>query len=80
MVDLGELRRRNVREVWPGEARDFTPWLAGHMPYLSEALGMDLELTMREAAVGGFSCDLLAKDLATNRIVVIENQFGSTDQ
>ncbi len=79
MPDLGEIKRRKPREIWPDEARDFTPWLAQHIAQLGEALGMDLELTAKETAVGGFCCDLLAKDLSTDRIVVIENQFGSTD-
>ena len=79
MIKLGELRRLNPRQVWADEARDFTPWLAENLPRLSEVLGMDLELTDREAAVGDFSCDLLAKDLGTGHIVIIENQFGPTN-
>ena len=79
LLDLGELKRRKPRDIWPDEAKDFTPWLAQHIAQLGEALGMDLELTAKETAVGGFCCDLLAKDLSTDRIVVIENQFGSTD-
>lgn len=40
---------------------------------------MDLEVAAREADVGDFSLDLLAKDLGTGRHVVIENQFGATN-
>jgi len=40
---------------------------------------MDLELTAREAAVGSFSLDLLARDLGSDRVVIIENQLGATD-
>ena len=27
-----------IREAWPDEARDFTPWLFDHIDFLSEAL------------------------------------------
>lgn len=79
MPDLGDLKPVDVRELWPSEARDFTPWLAANIDRLGEALGMDLEVTAREAEIGDFSLDVLAKDLGTGRHVVIENQFGATN-
>jgi hypothetical protein len=79
MTQLGRLKRVNLRTIWPNEAHHFTPWLAENIDALGEALGIDLELIRREAGVGGFSLDLLATDLGTNDVVIIENQFGSTD-
>lgn len=38
-----------------------------------------MELTEREASVGDFSLDLLAKDLGSSRIAIIENQLTQTD-
>jgi hypothetical protein len=76
---LGTLHRISPREVWPGEAHDFTPWLAQNLPQLTDAIGIELELLQTEASVGDFSVDILAKDLATARTVVIENQFGPTN-
>ena len=79
MVDLGTIEQVDLREVWPHEAQDFTPWLAENLDKLGEALGLDLELQSAEAAVGPFSLDVLAHDLGSNRPVIIENQLEITN-
>ena len=77
--NLAKIERVDLREAWPNEARDFTPWLARNIDELAEALGMDLELQETEAAVGGYSLDVLATDLNQNRPVIIENQLETTN-
>jgi hypothetical protein len=42
---------------------------------LGEAIGLDLTIEGTEVPVGPFSADILARDLTTNALVVIENQF-----
>ena len=79
MVDLGAIERVDLREVWPHEAQDFTPWLAENLDKLGEALGLDLELQSAEAAVGPFSLDVLARDSGSDRPVIIENQLETSD-
>lgn len=77
-INLGEIERVGVKEVWPDEARDFTPWLADNLEMLGDALGVELKLVRTEAKVGGFSLDILAQD-DDGSDVAIENQFGKTD-
>ena len=75
---LGKLEVVHVREVWPNEAQDFTPWLADNLTLLSDALQIDLKLERTEAKVGAFSLDILATD-GNGVGVAIENQLGTTD-
>lgn len=79
-VDLGQMRKIEVREVWKHEEQDFTPWLAGdgNFAQLSNALGLELQIEGVEVPVGPFSADILAKDNDGN-FVVVENQFGKTN-
>ncbi len=78
-MDLGTIENLSLKSLWPGEATHFTPWLAQNLDILGKKLGMDLQLESVEASAGDFSADIIAKDLSTNKIVVIENQFGGTD-
>ena len=78
--ELGKIEQVEVRGIWENEAHDFTPWLASHLDLLGDALDMKLELVQREAAVGDFSLDILARDLTRNgAMVAIENQLERTD-
>ena len=78
MVDLGTLSRVKAQDVWSGESREFTPWLAENADLLGEALGMDLLHEQTEAAVGRYSADLVFRE-ASSELVVVENMFGPTD-
>lgn len=78
-MDFGTIIKVPLRDIWKHEALDFTPWLARNINVLGEVIGLDLELIKEEANCGDFSLDLLAKDLGTNKNVIIENQFNRTD-
>jgi hypothetical protein len=77
--NLGRLTTVPPRDVWTHEAHQFTPWLLQNVDVLSELLGMDLVLEVAEHPVGGFSLDLLGRDLSDDSVVIVENQLGPSD-
>lgn len=77
--NLGRLTTVPRRDVWPHEAHDSTPWLLQNVDVLSQLLGMDLVLEVAEHPVGGFSLDLLGRDLSDDSVVIVENQLDSSD-
>ena len=77
--NLARIQRVSLREEWPDESRDFTPWLARNIGELGAALGVELELQEEESAVGSRSLDIFATDLTDGRPVIIENQLEPTD-
>src|ERR1039458_10266865 len=84
-VPLGKFEKVRVRDAWPDEARNFTPWLSTDgLELLSDEIGVGLQLIKCEHQIGRYSLDILASELgedatSPDRLVVIENQFGSTD-
>lgn len=76
--ELGTLTDADLREAWPNEPRDFTPWLADNLDRLSEAIGVAMEPETTEARVGQFAADILATG-PEGQSVLIENQLGGSD-
>ena len=80
-INLGTLQKVEIREIWEHEATEFTPWLAKqeNIDMLGSAIGLDLIVEAEEKDVGPFRADILCKDVATNNLVLIENQLERTD-
>ena len=56
MINLGTLVEiKDLREVWPHEAHDFTPWLVKNIGVLSETVGIDISIEETESSVGDFN-------------------------
>ena len=79
MPEFDRFRRVQLRDIWPHEAHDFTPWLAENLVFLAEALGMDLELEATEKRVGDFRADIVCRNRTDNSRVVIENQLEKSN-
>lgn len=78
VAGVGRLQRVPLREVWPHEEYDFTPWLQDNLDVLSDVIDVPISSAEREQAAGTFSVDLVGTDESSHR-VIIENQFGKTN-
>lgn len=78
MSEIGRIRYVDLKEVWPDEARSFTPWLRDNSDVIGDLLGMELEFTA-EHAVGKFSLDLFGHEVGTGQRVIVENQLAKSD-
>lgn len=79
-MKLGKIEKLVVRDQWPNEASDFTPWLAKeeNIQLLSEEINLDLEVENIEVFIGSYKADIVAKD-SEGRTVIIENQLEKTN-
>lgn len=78
-INLGKLKRVEVRQAWAHEAHDFTPWLAAHLDELGAQLGVELELEATEMAVGPYRADIVARNRRDQSVVLIENQLETAN-
>lgn len=82
IIPLGTFERVPLKEAWPSEDGNFTPWLAQAetISLLGDALNLELEVEAVEHWVGSFRADILARAIdETDHRVIIENQFGRTN-
>lgn len=81
-MKLGKLQEiKDLREVWPHEALDFTPWLAeeDNLALLADAVGLEITVDETESKVGDFNVDIYASETGTERKIIIENQLEDTN-
>lgn len=81
-IILGRLEEiKDLRSIWAHEALDFTPWLAKeeNLSVLADTLDLDIALEETESAVGDFSVDILAREVGTDKRIIIENQLEDTN-
>lgn len=80
-MNLGKLKKVELRKAWNHEALDFTNWLSKeeNLSLLSDEIGIEIKLIETEANVGKFNVDILAEEETTKRPIIIENQLEVTD-
>lgn len=82
MINLGKLKEiKDLRNIWPHEALDFTPWLAeeDNLALLANAVGLEITINETESSVGDFNVDIYATETGTDRKIIIENQLEDTN-
>ena len=65
LMNIDKIRKVNIRDVWPREAHNFTPWLAKqeNNDILGKELDLNIEVAGTEIKVGNFSVDILCTDI-----------------
>ena len=82
MKNLGVLKEiKDLRQVWPHEALDFTPWLAedDNITLLADSVRLEISVDETESNVGDFNVDIYASEIGTDRKIIIENQLEETN-
>jgi len=69
----------DAKNLWPHEAKDFSPWLSKNLELLSVELGLDLEFVGKERRVGPYRADIVARSVETGAEAIIENQLTKAD-
>ena len=78
MNKVEKITRIGIRDAFPIEPRDFTPWLTDNIDVVGEAIGIELVSPERELSTGNFNVDIKAETL-DGFTVIIENQYGNSD-
>lgn len=78
---LEEVTNLSLRNIWPNEAKDFTPWLSReeNIQLLADAIGVDITVDETESSVGDFNVDIYATETGTGKRIIIENQLEDTN-
>lgn len=80
-MNIGRLKRVNLREIWKHEERDFSAWLSKpeNLELLSEEIGISISNPATETGVGSFSADIVAEEEDSGRKILIENQLEASN-
>jgi len=75
---IGKIEAVELREVWPHEAHDLTPWLRDNIDLLSDTISLNISNPEIEQSASSFKVDIVAEDDSGNP-VIIENQLEKSN-
>jgi len=80
-MNLGKLKKVDLRKAWNHEAFDFTEWISKteNISLLSEEIGIEISVKETEAKTGRYIVDILAEEENKGHTIIIENQLETTD-
>ena len=78
MNTVDKIKRLSIKDAFPQEDKNLTPWLCNNIDVVGEAINLTLVSPQREKSTGNFSVDIIAETESGDK-VVIENQFGYSD-
>lgn len=78
-LDFATIEEIPLRNYFPREDTNFTPWLRDNIQLLGDTIGIDIVDPSIEVPIGTYRLDILANESGTSRKIAIENQFGITD-
>lgn len=80
-MQLGKIKKVDLRKAWNHEAFDFTKWISKteNISILSEEIGIEISVKETEAKTGRYSVDILAEEENKGHTIIIENQLETTD-
>ena len=82
MPSVGKLKKlslKEIKEIWPHEEKDLSPWIADNIDALNEVLNLQIEIEGKEEYIYNFRLDLVGTDNRSQMPIIIENQFGESN-
>lgn len=81
MSHISKIQYVPIKNVWPKEEGDFTPWLQDNIEEISKIIGINIvnpEIEHHLNELNGFRADIRA-ELETGEAIIIENQYGQSN-
>ena len=75
---IGKIETVELRDVWPHEANDLTPWLRDNIDLISDTISLNISNPEIEQSASSFKVDIVGEDDSGNR-VIIENQLEKSN-
>lgn len=70
--------KNGIKEIWPLEENDFSPWVANNLQDIEEIIGKHIVSYELEKSCGRYEADIVATT-EDGEIIIVENKLGTFD-